>query len=82
MIVLRILFFSSAITEWNKLDCYTSNADSFELFKKPILSFIRPMANSIYNIHNPLRVKYLKRLRIGFCHLKEHKFNPIKSGLF
>ena len=32
------------------------------------------MPNSIYNIHNPLRVKYLARLRIRFSHLKEHKF--------
>ena len=31
------------------------------------------MRNSIYNIHNPLGVKYLTRLRIGFSH-KEHKF--------
>ena len=32
------------------------------------------MSNSIYNIHNPLGVKYLTRLRIGFSHLKERKF--------
>ena len=32
------------------------------------------MPNSIYNIHNPLGVKYLARLRIKFGHLKEHKF--------
>ena len=32
------------------------------------------MPNSIYNNHNPLRVKYLTRLRIEFSHLKEHKF--------
>ena len=32
------------------------------------------MSNSIYNIHNPLGVKYLARLRIGFSHLKQHKF--------
>ena len=29
-------FFPSEITEWNKLDCYISNADSFECFKKRI----------------------------------------------
>ena len=29
------------------------------------------MPNSIYNIHNPLAVTYLTRLRIGFSHLKE-----------
>ena len=32
------------------------------------------MPNSIFNIHNPLGIKYLTRLRIGFSHLKEHKF--------
>ena len=32
------------------------------------------MPNSIYNIHNPLGVNYLTRLRIGFSHLKENKF--------
>ena len=32
------------------------------------------MANSIYNSHNPLGGTYLTRLRIGFSHLKEHKF--------
>ena len=67
-------FFPSAMTEWNKLDCYISNADSFEVFKKRALSFIWPMPNSIYNIHNFLGVKYLTRLRIGFSQLKEHKF--------
>ena len=47
---------------------------SFEVSKKRVLSFIRPMPNYIYNIHNPLAVKYLTRLTIGFNHLKEHKF--------
>ena len=32
------------------------------------------MPNSTYNMHNPLGAKYLTRLRIGFSHLKEHKF--------
>ena len=67
-------FFPSAITEWNKLDCFVKNADSFHVFKKHILSFIRLLPNSIFNIHNPLGIKYLTRLRIGFIHLKEHKF--------
>ena len=35
-----------------------------------VLSFIRHIPNSIYNIV----VKYLTRLRIGFSHLKQHKF--------
>ena len=32
------------------------------------------MSNGIYNIYNPLGVNYLIRLRIGFSHLKKHKF--------
>ena len=67
-------FFPSAITEWNKLDSFVKNADLFHVFKKHILNFIRPLPNSIFNIHNPLGIKYLTRLRIGFSHLKEHKF--------
>ena len=67
-------FFLSAITEWNKLDSYIRNADSFEIFKKPVLSFIRLVPNSIHNIDNPLGVKYLTGLWIVFSHLKEHKF--------
>ena len=43
-------------------------------FKKRILKFIRPLPNSTFNIHNPLGIKYLTRIRVGFSHLKEHKF--------
>ena len=68
-------FFPSAITEWNKLDCYIRNADSFKVFKKRLLSFIRPVPNSFYNIHNPLGGKYLTRLRIRFSHLKNINLN-------
>ena len=67
-------FFPSAISEWNKLDSFIRNADSINIFKKRILDIIRPLPNSIFNIHNPLGIKYLARLRIGFSHLKEHKF--------
>ena len=41
-------FFPSAIIEWNKLDCYIKNSDSFAIFKKRILEFIRPKPNSIF----------------------------------
>ena len=54
-------FFPSAINEWNKFDCLVKNADSFHVFKKHILDFIRPLPNSIFNIHNPLGIKYLTR---------------------
>ena len=36
-------FFYFSINEWSKLHSYISNADSFKVFKKHILSFIRPI---------------------------------------
>ena len=38
-------FFPSAVIEWNKLDPEIRNVDSFNIFKKSILSFIRPNEN-------------------------------------
>ena len=32
------------------------------------------MQNSIYNIHDPVGIKHLTRLRLGLSHLKEQKF--------
>ena len=42
------------------------------LFEKRLLEFIRPEANSIFNTHSPMGIKYLTKLRLGFSHLKEH----------
>ena len=35
---------------------------------------MRPCANSIFDIHNPLGIKLLTRLRLGHSLLHEHKF--------
>ena len=43
-------------------------------FLKNLLNFIRPCSNSIFNIHNPYRIKLLTRLRLGLSHLRDHKF--------
>ena len=67
-------FFPSAITEWNKLKLNIKNSASLNIFLKKLLNFIRPCANSIFNIHNPLRIKLLTRLRLGLSHLHKHKF--------
>ena len=50
-------FFLSAITEWNKLDLDIRNSASLNTFKKKLLNFIRPWANSIFDIHNPIGIK-------------------------
>ena len=67
-------FFPSAISEWNKLDLNIRNSASLNAFKKKILNFIRPCSNSIFDIHSPLGIKLLTRLRLGLSPLHEHKF--------
>ena len=67
-------FFPSAISEWNKLDLDIRNSASLNAFKKKLLNFIRPCANSIFDIHNPLGIKLLTRLRLGLSPLHEYKF--------
>ena len=68
-------FFPSSIKEWNILDASIRNADSLSVFKNKILSFIGPSPNSVFNCHLPKGLKFLTRLRLGFSHLREHKFN-------
>ena len=67
-------FFPSSIKEWNILDVSIRNSDSLALFKKKVLSFIRPTPNSVFNCHHPEGIILLTRLRLGFSHLREHKF--------
>ena len=55
--------FLSDVTEWNKLDLNIRNLASLNTFKKKFLNFIRSCANSISDIHNPLGIKLLTRLR-------------------
>ena len=44
------------------------------LFKKRLLSFIRPEQNTVFDVHNPVGLKYLTRLRLGLSHLNGHQF--------
>ena len=67
-------FFTSTLSEWNKHDWKIRNSGNLLIFKKDLLNFIRSCANSIFDIHNPYRIKLLTRLRLGLCHLRDHKF--------
>ena len=69
----RHWYFPSIVTEWNNLDKSIRNSESFSIFKKNILKFIRPSPN-IFNCHNPKGVKLLTRVRLGLSHLRDHKF--------
>ena len=66
-------YFPVAIKEWNSLDIGIQKSDSISIFKKRILSFIRPLPNKISNSHNPQRLKLLTMLRLGLSHLRYHK---------
>ena len=41
-------FFPSTTSEWNNLDCKIRNSGSLSVFRKNLLNFIRPCANSIF----------------------------------
>ena len=60
--------------EWNKLSTEIRNSISYQQFTKLLLSFIKPTCSSLFSIHHPVGVKLLVRLRLGFSHLREHKF--------
>ena len=60
----------STITELNKLDQDIHSAESYALFQKQLLSFVRPEANNIFNVHKVKGIK-LFLLLVGFTHLKE-----------
>ena len=62
------------IIEWNNLDSSIRNSASLVLFRKRILAFIRPSANSTIQCHNPKRLKLITKLRLGLSHFRFHKY--------
>ena len=67
-------FFPSIIIEWKNLDSNIRNSENLALFKKRILAFIRPSANSTFHCLNPNGLKLIPRLKLGLSHLRFHKF--------
>ena len=49
-------------------------ASSYSVFRKALLDFIQPTANRIFRTTDVSGLKLLTRLRVGFSHLREHKF--------
>ena len=45
-----------------------------------MLKSIRPLSKPIYDVNNPPGVQLLTRLRLGFSHLNEHRFNHNFEG--
>ena len=64
----------SVILECNKLDIDMRNSTSINIFKKPLLQFVRPSPSSLFNCHSSKGIKYEIKSRPGLSHLREHKF--------
>ena len=64
-------FFPSTPNDWYKLHETIRNSESISIFKSRLLSFIRPLESNVYNIFDPIGLKFLTRLRLGFSHLNE-----------
>ena len=64
----------SCSSNWNQLDPNIQNSSPIEVFKRALLSFIRPKPANVYMIRHPRGLKLLTRLRLGLSHFREHKF--------
>ena len=67
-------FFPSTLTDWFNLDENIRNSESISSFKNKLLSFIRPVQRSTFNIFDPIRIKLFTQLRLDLSHLNEHRF--------
>ena len=50
------------------------NSESISLFKCRLLSFTHPVQDSMYNVLDPKRLKFLTRLHLVLSHLNAHSF--------
>ena len=71
----KIIFLSSAIIEWNKLDLAIWNTESLGIFKSNTLKFFRPTPTSFFNCYNHKGIRLMTRLCLGLSRLREHRFN-------
>ena len=62
------------LSEWNGLDLEIRLTPSVGVFKRKLLSIIRPPVNSTFGIHDPTGISYLTQLRVGLSKLYFHKF--------
>ena len=68
-------FFPSTISEWNKLDLKIRQSKTLLTFRNALIKIGRHISKQIYNVHNPVGLKLLTRLRLVISQLNQHKFN-------
>ena len=66
-------FFPDGIKAWNNVIVQFPHIPSINILKNHILSLICPEKKSIFNIHDPLGLRYLFYLRVGLSPLRSHK---------
>ena len=66
-------FFPDGIKAWNNVIGHFPNIPSINILKGHILSLICPVKRSIFNIHDPIGLRYLFYLRVGLSPLRSHK---------
>ena len=66
-------FFPNGVNAWNIIISHFPNMPSISILKCHVLSLIRPVKKSIFNIYDPIGVRYLFRLRVDLSPLRSHK---------
>ena len=73
--IFKYSFFPCTISDWNELDLKIRQSKTLLTFQNALIKIGRPIPKPIYNVHNPVGLKLLTRLRLGLSHLNQHKFN-------
>ena len=71
---LKSTFYPNCLSEWNRLEPELRLGPFIAVFKKKLLSIIRPPAKSVYGIHDPRRLSHLTQLKVGLSKLNFHNF--------
>ena len=66
-------FFPDGTKTWNNVIRHFPNIPSINILKGHILSLIRPEKKNIFNIHDPIGLRYLFYLRVNLSRLRSHK---------
>ena len=70
----RYSFFPDTSNAWNLFSSFIKSSPSLSIFKKRYSDFFTVKPNTIYDIHHPIGLMYLTRLRVGLSHLRSHKY--------
>ena len=74
-------FYPYCLREWNDIEPELRLAPSVAIFKKKILSIIRPRANPVFGIHDPIGLSFLTQIRVGLSKLNFHKNSNTILGI-